>query len=171
MTSNTFESRWLADAIVALPSTRDATMVEDSPVEVLAADICVVAPNDRAGVSPALFLVIDTAGAWCDAMLVSADVGLATEVDVIVPASESGLGYPVVVHSRYRGPIRVSQVRRRVGAVTTGTLDAVERLSWLDDAPVDVQVGLPLLPDGIDPRFGALRALSGALDGLSGRRV
>ena len=143
----------------------------------LPGDICVVVsydPFDSArrgiGATGHLFVVIDEAGdeAWFTGMLAGTETELATEVDAILEPECSGLGYEVVVHSRYRGPLWTAQVRRRVGAVEEAVRSQLDELSHRDE-PGDVSLrrGLPLQPEGIDPRYPALRALSEELDDLT----
>lgn len=158
---------WLTEAVTSLPGTSDGDLREESPAEVLPGDLCVVSPFDRSDALHRLFLVIDASGGWCEGMLASAETELATEVDAILPAPETGLGYPIAVHTRYLGPIWMTQIQRRVGAVASGTLAEIERLAWNDEAQVTVHVGLPLQPEDIDPRYPALRSLSSELDALT----
>ena len=100
-------------------------------------------------------------------MIASVETELATEVDVLLPAAETGLGYPIAIHTRYLGPVWTTQVQRRVGAVAADTLAEIERLAWNDEAQVAVRVGLPLQPEDIDSRYPALRSLSAELNALT----
>lgn len=159
---------WLTEALAATtPSPSDPKLREDSPTEVLSGDICVVKPFDRSDALPRLFLVVEVGEGWCEGMLASVETELATEVDVVLGSSETLLDYPIVVHTRYLGPIWMTQISRRLGAVVSETLDAIERLAWNDEADVALPVGLPLQPDPIDPRYPALRTLSAELDALT----
>lgn len=158
---------WLAEALATNPVAAEADLREESPAEVLPGDICVVKPFDRGDATPRLFLVLDAAGGWCEGMLASAETELATEVDAILSTEETGLGYPIAIHTRYLGPVWMTQIQRRAGAVVTDTLATVERLAWNDEAHVGVRVGLPLQPEDIDPRYPMLRALSADFDALT----
>lgn len=159
---------WLAEALSAtVPRLSDGALREEAPAEAQPGDICVVRAPDRSAAPARLFLVVDGGSGWCTGMLAGAETELATEVDAVLPTSETGLGYAIVVHTRYLGPIRTAQICRRVGAVTAGTLCALERLAWNDEAAVPLTVGVPLQPDPVDPRYQALRALSAELDALT----
>lgn len=158
---------WLAEALVASASARCRDFSEDAPSDVAPGDICVVRPYDRTDTIGRLFVVVDTADGWCEGMLAGAETELATEVDAILPPSDTGLGYEIAVHSRFDGPVWIVQVLARVGAVGSSVLDDLERLAWSDYAQVSVCLGLPLQPEGIDPRYPALRALSAELDTLT----
>lgn len=158
---------WLSDAVGSLASSMGNELTEESPAETLPGDICVVKPFDRGDAMPRLFVVVDAADGWCDGMLASVETELATEVDLILPPSETGLGYAIAVHTRYLGPIWITQVQRRVGAVTSETLAQLESLSWNDEAQVTFPVGIPLQPDNIDPRYPTLRTLSSEFDALT----
>ena len=59
-------------------------------------------------------------------------------------------------------------MRRRVGAVEESVLGQLDELSHRDE-PIGVTLkrGLPLQPEGIDPRYPALRVLSEELDSLT----
>ncbi|WP_420637791.1 hypothetical protein [Candidatus Poriferisocius sp.] len=129
--------------------------------------ICVVRPFARSHAIGRLFLVTETGDGWCRGMLAGAETELATEVDAVLAADLTGLGYPVTVHTRYHGPIWLTQVAQRVGSVEPPVLHELERLSWSDRADVTLTRGLPLQPKGIDPRYPALEALSDELDNLT----
>lgn len=161
---------WLDEGLsgTARPSAAQADLRENSPAEVLAGDLCVVSSFDRSQRVGRLFLVTEVAESWCTGMMVGIETELATEVDAILPREVSGLFYETAVHTRFHGPIWVVQVQRRVGAVEAEVLAEVERLAWSDEADVSLEVGQPLQPDGIDPRFPALKALSTELDELTG---
>lgn len=158
---------WKKNRLTSLPRTSDGELVEESPAEVLPGDICVVKPFDRGAAVPRLFLVTEAERGWCEGMLASVETELATEVDMILSPVDTGLGYPIVVHSRYLGPIWMTQIQRRVGAVRAETLDEIERLAWNDEAQVTLPVGLPLQPDNVDPRYPLLQELSAELDALT----
>ena len=150
---------------------------EEEPVAVLPGDVCVIGPfdqaastDDRLGTIGHLFVVIDEIKdeGWFTGMLAGTETELATEVDAILGPERSGLGYEIVVHSRYLGPLWTVQVRRRVGAVDDSVLSELDELSYRDE-PVGVSLrrGLPLQPEGFDPRYPALRTLSEELDNLT----
>jgi len=161
---------WLQDALsqATRPIAAQTDLREESPTDVLPGDLCVVAPFDRGDRVGRMFLVTEIAESWCTGMMVGIETELATEVDAILPPEVSCLSYETAVHSRYHGPIWVVQIRRRVGAVEGSVLAEIERLAWSDEADVSLSVGQPLQPDGIDPRFPALQALSTSLDELTG---
>lgn len=158
---------WLTEALGSIPDTSDGELREESPAEVLPGDICVVKPFDRGDALPRLLLVLEAADGWCEGMLVSVETELATEVDAVLPAEDTGLSYVIAVHTRYHGPVWITQIQRRVGAVLTETLEAIESLAWNDEAQVTIPVGMPLQPHNIDPRYPALQALSAELDALT----
>lgn len=159
---------WLTDALADVASNPDnRELREESPSDVLPGDICVVKPFNRSDGLPRLFLIVETAETWCTGMIAGVETELATDVDVVLEAHETGLGYPIAVHTRYFGPIWTTQIFRRVGAVASEALDEIERLAWNDEAQVSLPVGVPLQPDPIDPRYVALEALSSELDALS----
>lgn len=158
---------WLTEAVVSAPGDSDPALREESPVDVLPGDICTVVPFDRSEGPRRLFLVVEVCGGWCEGMIASVETELATEVDVLLPASDTGLGYPIAIHTRYLGPVWMTQIQRRVGAVASEALAEIERLAWNDEAQVTVRVGLPLQPEDIDPRYPALRSLSAELDALT----
>ena len=178
MVSSTSDPRpWLLQAVEEHPGLSDQRYREEEPDAVLPGDICVVGPFDpaasvdhRLGMVGHLFVVIDETGdeGWFTGMLAGTETELATEVDAILEPECSGLGYEIVVHSRYRGPLWTVQVRRRVGAVDDSVLSELDELSYRDE-PVGVSLrrGLPLQPEGIDPRYPALRTLSEELDNLT----
>ena len=156
---------WLSQA--QRPGASERPYFDDDPTEVLPGDICIVEPFGHGASIGRLFVIVDAESGWCEGMLASSETELATEVDAILPSSVTGLGYPVAVHSRYSGPIWEQQVRRRVGALEMETLEQLEALTWNDEADVDLTVGMPLQPEGFDPRFAALQALSAELDALT----
>src|SRR5262245_46735559 len=96
---------WLAKALTANPVVAESHLRDESPTEVLPGDICVVEPFDRNDAAPRLILIVDAARGWCAGMLASVETELATEVDAILPTEETGLGYPIAVHTRYLGPV------------------------------------------------------------------
>lgn len=167
MTDTAGEPAWLQEAIDATPPTRSRDFREAAPAEVLPGDVCIVAPFDRDGGVGRLFLVTEVTDGCCEGMLAGAETELATEVDAVLTAEDSGLGYEVAVHSRFHGPIWTTQIQRRVGAIEASVLDEIEKLAWNDEAQVSVRRGQPLQPDGVDPRFPALNALSAELDVLT----
>lgn len=157
---------WLVEALSAT-EPRPRAPEAQTPVEVHPGDICVVYPFSRSDAVGRLFLVRDTGEGWCEGMLAGVETELATEVDAVLSADLTGLGYPVAVHSRFHGPVWITQVARRVGSVGLHVLDDLERLAWNDEAGVELALGLPLQPKGIDPRYPALEALSTELDVLT----
>ena len=170
MSGTSNPSPWLVQAVEEHSGLSDQRYREDEPVEVLPGDVCVVGPFDpavsdghRLGMIGHLFVVIDETAdeGWFTGMLAGTETELATEVDAILDPERSGLGYEIVVHSRYRGPLWTVQVRRRVGAVDDLVLSELDELSYRDE-PVGVSLrrGLPLQPEGFDPRYPALRTLS-----------
>ena len=177
VTGTSSTPRWLAQAAEEHPGLSDGRYREDEPAEVRLGDICVVAPLDpsdsaghRLGTVGHLFVVVEEAEGegWFTGIMASAETELATEVDAVLAPECSGLGYEIVVHSRYFGPIWTVQVRRRIGAVDEAVLAQLDELSFRDEpTDVNLRLGLPLQPEGIDPRYPALRALSVELDSLT----
>ncbi|MGI8985003.1 MAG: hypothetical protein ACR2HM_10825 [Acidimicrobiales bacterium] len=167
MTDTAGEPAWLQEAIAATSTTRRHDLREEGPADVLPGDVCIVAPFDRDGGVGRLFLVTEVTDGSCEGMLAGAETELATEVDAVLTAEDSGLGYEVAVHSRFHGPIWTTQIQRRVGAIEASVLNEIEKLAWNDEAEVSIRRGQPLQPDGIDPRFPALNALSAELDALT----
>ena len=177
MTGASSTPRWLAQAAEEHPGLSDGRYREDEPAEVRLGDICVVAPLDpsgpagnRLGTVGHLFVVVDETNeeGWFTGMLAGTETELATEVDAILEPECSGLGYEVVAHSRYFGPLWTVQVRRRIGAIEEPVLKQLDELSYRDE-PIGVGLrrGLPLQPERVDPRYPALRTLSGELDNLT----
>ena len=170
-------SGWLQHALATHPRQSDPRCREEEPAEVLPGDVCVVGPmepvalaGDRLGTIGHLFVVVEEAegeGRFIG-MLATAETELATEVDAILEPECSGLGYEIAVLSRYFGHLWTVQVRRRVGAVEESVLGQLDELSHRDE-PIGVTLkrGLPLQPEGIDPRYPALRVLSEELDSLT----
>ncbi len=170
-------SGWLQQALAAHPRQSDPRFREEEPAEVLPGDICVVGPmepvapaGDRLGTIGHLFIVVEEAegeGRFTG-MLATAETELATEVDAILEPECSEFGYEIAVLSRYFGPLWTVQVRRRIGAVAESVLGQLDELSYRDE-PIGVTLrrGLPLQPEGIDPRYPALLALSAELDSLT----
>ena len=168
---------WLQQALAAHPRQPDPRFREEEPAEVVPGDVCVVVPmepvataGDRLGTIGHLFVVVEEAegeGRFTG-MLATAETELATEVDAILEPQCSGLGYEIAVLSRYFGPLWTVQVRCRIGAVGESVLGQLDELSHRDE-PIGVTLkrGLPLQPEGIDPRYPALRALSEELDNLT----
>lgn len=169
MTETAATPDWLATAIDANQRRGLVTdLREEYPAETLPGDLCVVSPYDNAKAVGRLFLVTDSDPGRCTGLLVSAETELASEVDAILGPTETGLAYPIAAHTRFSGPIWTTQVRRRIGAVPADVLDQLLALAWSDE-PTEVTVtrGMALLPEGIDPRYPALRALSAELDALT----
>lgn len=177
MTRSPGTPAWLAQAAEEHPCRPDPRYQEEDPAEVLPGDVCVVGPYNhddpasrRLGTVGHLFVVIGVAGdeGWFTGMLAGTDTELATEVDAVLEPESSGLGYEIVVHSRYFGPLWTAQVRRRVGAIEESVLKQLDELS-LRDEPIGVELrrGLPLQPEGIDPRYPSLHTLSEELDNLT----
>lgn len=177
MTGSSSNPRWLVQAAEEHPRRVDPRYREEDPAEVLPGDVCVVGPYNRSdpashrpGSVGHLCVVIDVAGdhGWFTGMLAGTATELATEVDAILGPECSGLGYELAVHSRYFGPLWTVQVRRRIGAIEESVVRQLDDLSRRDE-PIDVELrrGLPLQPDGIEPRYAALRALSEELDDLT----
>lgn len=177
MTGSSGTPRWLVQAAGEHPRLSGQQYREEEPAEVLPGDICVVGPFDpsdpvdhRLGTVGYLCVVVDETRdeGWFTGMLAGAQTELATEVDAILEPECSGLCYEIAVHSRYRAPLWTVQVRRRIGAIEESVLRQLDELS-LRDEPIGVELrrGLPLQPEGIDPRYPALRALSEELDELT----
>lgn len=149
-------------------STRPRDFRASDVDDVFAGDICVVEPMESNGDARHLLVVLDSDHDWCRGMLASSETELATEVDAIIGPADSALSYDIVVHSRYHGKIWSAQVRKRVGAVADETLHALESLRLSDDASdVQLRSGIALQPEGIEPRYAALRSLSQDLDALT----
>jgi len=160
---------WLSAALRAVANDLPAAdLHEDEPAEVLPGDICVVhSMNGRPG-SGRLFVVTDVADGSCRGMLAGIETELATEVDALLPASLTGLGYEIAVYTRFSGAIWIAQISRRVGAVAGDVLDQLLVLAWNDEPDgVVLPCGVALQPAGIDPRYPALRRMSVALDELT----
>lgn len=101
-----------------------------------------------------------------EVMMVNAWTELATEVDAVLAPEQTGLNYEVVVHTRYVTWIKPINVKI-VGKVDDATVRQLVRMYYLDDPPgVTLQRGMPLQPEGIDPRWPALKALSVEFDRL-----
>lgn len=177
MTGSSSSPRWLVQAAEKHPSLSGQRCREEEPAEVFPGDICVVGPFDpsdpaghRLGTVGYLCVVVEGTRheGWFTGMLAGTETELATEVDAILAPDCSGLGYEVVVHCRYFGPLWTVQVRRRIGAIEDSILRQLEELSHRDE-PIGVELrrGLPLQPEGIDPRYPALRTLSAQLDSLT----
>lgn len=159
---------WLQEVLTTTPAPLPSEdLRQEAPAEVLPGDICVAVPFEQPGSPGRLFLVTASADGWCEGMLAGAETELATEVDALVSPQDSGLGYKIAVHSRFQGPIWVTQVLRRIGAVESTVLDDIEKLAWTDDAQVTVTIGDLLQPEGIDPRYPALRGMSAEFDVLT----
>lgn len=169
MAETTGTPTWLVEALEAVELHRpDPDLCEESPAELLPGDLCVVTPHDDAAAVGRLFLITESDPGRCIGMLVSAEPELASEVDAVLSPTETGLPYLVAAHTRFSGPIWTTQVRRRIGAVPTEILDQLIALAWSDESDeVTVTRGMPLQPEGLDPRYSALRALSAELDALT----
>ncbi len=154
---------WLTEALSAPePCERQASAQESD--EILPGDIWLVSLSAKSDAGRRLFLVIDTKDGWFNGMLVSAETEMATEVDAVLSPEQTEMGYRVVAHSRFHGPLWNTQVVRRVGAVESNVLYDIERLAWNGEADVDLPVGIPLQPKEIDPRYPALEVLSAELN-------
>ena len=93
---------------------------------------------------------------------------LASEVDGILDQAQTGLTYELAVHTRFSGAVWITQVRRRIGAVATSDLEQLIALAWNDEPEgISLRRGMPLQPQGIDPRFVPLAALSIEIDLLT----
>ena len=88
-----------------------------------------------------------------DVMLAHAWSELATDTDAVIPGTDSGLPYPLVVECYVRGTVWLLQVRQRVGVLDERILEAVGR-AVVDGEPAveGVQTGLPLAGPA-DPRW------------------
>lgn len=163
---------WLSAALLDVtPEFRDTDLEEDKPAEVLPGDVCVVRPMNGLRGPGRLFIVTDVTDVedgWCEGMLAGIETELATEVDALLAASFTGLGYEIAVYTRFFGPVWIAQVSRRVGAVTKNVLHQLLALAWSDQPDgVVVPRGILLQPAGIDPRYPALAKMSAELDQLT----
>lgn len=159
---------WLDGALAADPPPAGLSLREDAPDEVLAGDVCVVAPLGHGDGPGRLFVIAHPNGGWCEGMMAGTELELATEVDAILHPSQTCLEYEIVVYSRFHGPIWTVQVKQRVGAVESDILSELEALAFLDEPPeLSLTTGIPLQPEWLDPRFAGLRALSQELDSLT----
>ena len=87
-----------------------------------------------------------------DVMLAHAWSELATDTDAVIPGTDSGLPYPLVVECYVRGPVWLLQVRQRVGVLDERILEAIGH-AVVDGEPADgVPTGLPLAGP-TDPRW------------------
>ncbi|MGH3887720.1 MAG: AAA family ATPase [Pseudonocardiaceae bacterium] len=101
-------------------------------------------------------------------MLAGIETELATEVDALLAASLTGLGYEIAVYTCFPGAVWITQISRRMGAVAGDVLDQLLALAWSDEPDgVVVPRGVPLQPAGIDPRYPALARMSAKLDQLT----
>ena len=157
---------WLTETL-SMTESYTRTAETQAPAEIRPGDVCVVYSSTRSDAVGRLLLARHAEDGWCDGMLISAETELATEVDAILPREQTRLGYRVAVHSRFHGPIWITQIARRVGAVDPDVLDDIERLARYDEADVDLVLGMPLQPKGIDPRYPALEALFAELKVLT----
>lgn len=166
--SDSFETpNWLREALqdhtVGVKEFR-----EDNPADLLPGDVVVVGPYEDASAFGNLFVVVDAENGCCKGMLAVAEIEHAIDVDAVLAPGETGLSYPVAVLTRFQGPVWAVQVRQRVGAIETHVLEELEKLSWNDDpAGISLRRGLPLLPEGIDPRYPDRRTLSLEFDRLT----
>lgn len=160
---------WLSDLLpAARDDARDPSLQEDEPAEVLPGDICVVRPVAPHLAPARLFVVSDVGTGWCEGMLAGIETELATEVDVVLDTASADLGYEIAVHTRFSGPVWITQLTRRVGAIDEHVLDQLLALAWNDEPDgVDLARGIPLQPAGVDPRYVALERMSAELDQLT----
>ena len=101
-------------------------------------------------------------------MLAIAGTEHAIDVDIVLAPENTGLSYPVAVLTRFHGPVWAVQVRDRVGGTEVPALEELRRLSWNDEpAGVSLRRGLPLLPEGLEPRYPDRRTLSLEFDRLT----
>ena len=88
-----------------------------------------------------------------DVMLAHAWSELATDTDAVIPGTDSGLSYPLVVECYVRGPVWLLQVRQRVGDLDERMLEAIGHAVVDGDPAVEgAQTGLPLAGPA-DPRW------------------
>lgn len=158
---------WLWDALLNHEAGGEEFR-EDSPADLLPGDIVVVGRYEEANACGCLLVVADTENGHFKGMLAVAETERAIDVDAILTPEMTGLSYPVAVLTRFHGPMWAVQVRRRVGAIEAPVLEELERLSWNDEpAGVSLRRGLPLLPEGIDPRYPERQTLSLEFDCLT----
>ena len=159
---------WLALALSEVASSPAPELVEDYPASVMDGDVCVLRPSEQPDGLGRLFLVTETGDGWCEGMLMGIETELATEVDGILSPAESGLAYESAAYTRFSGPVWITQIRRRSGAATESVLDQLVALSFSDEPDgVQLERGMPLQPEGIDPRYPALQAMSQELHRLT----
>lgn len=160
---------WLVEARERHQRPASPDFREEEPADILPGDICVVSPfDDRSGVG-LLFLVTDVHIDWCSGMMVTAQVELATEFDALLSPEEAALSYQIAIHTLYFGSIwKRPQIRSRVGAVEMPVLESLEDLArGGESSDVSLKRGQPLQPEGVDPRFPALKLLSLEFDRLT----
>ena len=160
---------WLSAALLAVTTDlRDTELQEAEPTEVLPGDVCVVRLMNGPPSPGRLFVVTDVEDGCCQGMLAGIETELATEVDALLAPSFTDLGYEIAVYTRFLGAVWITQISRRVGAVTGEVLDQLLALAWSDEPDgVVVPRGVPLQPAGIDPRYPALARMSAKLDQLT----
>ena len=141
---------------------------EDSPADLLPGDIVVVGPYEDANACGHLLVVVDAENGYFEGMLAVPETEQAAEVDAVLTPEIAGLSYPIAVLTRFHGPVWAVQVRQRVGAIEMHVLEELEKLSWNDEpAGISLRRGLPILPEGIDPRYPDRRTLSLEFDRLT----
>lgn len=158
---------WLRNALLEHAAGSEE-FSDDSPSDLLPGDIVVVEPYEGANACDYLLVVADTENGHFKGMLALAETEHAIDVDAILTPEITSLSYPIAVLTRFHGPMWSVQVRQRVGAIEIHVLEELEELSW-NDEPADISLrrGLPLLPEGVDPRYPDRRALSLEFDRLT----
>ena len=141
---------------------------EQEPIDLLPGDVVVVGPYDDASAYGRLLVVVDVDKGYFTGMMAITETDLATAVDAVLAPEVTGLRYPIVVLTRFLGPLWTVQVRQRVGALTIPILEELEALSWNDEPPnVTLPSGQPLQPEGVDPHYPFRQALSLEFDILT----
>lgn len=177
-------TEWLSKALVERPApeqpswhlTSDKSQLEPGDIWVFAER-----PEDASS-ECRLMLVLDieeqaerTRCQSVVAALISTDLDLASDRDVKLPSSRSGLPYPIMIETAFIGRVPWNNALRRVGVLDDSLVDAIVGFIWGDRGlDLDVLTGAPWpepandkrasfeieeldvlrrLSDGSDPRF------------------
>ncbi|MEW6227820.1 MAG: hypothetical protein AB1700_06940 [Bacillota bacterium] len=99
----------------------------------------------------ALLLDLDVTTGLFTAALLSPEVEMASDRDVVLPEAQSPLGYPVLVEAWNQFPVLQVQFVRRFGAIGAELLTAIQRLGLMGEVSQTLTVGSPLC-GADDPR-------------------
>jgi hypothetical protein len=140
---------WLRHSLEQTP-TRPFPFPEEEewPLEVVPGDIR--AARDMDGAGPArLVLVIERFAdphAWVNALLISPAVEIATDHDVRLDPSETGLSFPILVETDTGGPLFEVQFGKRIGNVSEQTLQRLLKAADGHETVLTIErTGLPVL--------------------------